>query len=65
MDPINLGGKEERKLLEGSRAVGSPKQLPDSFPIRKATFHWLVTMKGFPPQQPIMGEGFLSFGTGC
>lgn len=63
MNPINLGGKEERKLLEGSRAVRSPKQLLDSFPIRKAL--WLVTMKGFPPQQPTMGKGFLLFGTGC
>lgn len=35
MDPINVGGKEERKLLEGSRAVGSPKQLLDSFPIER------------------------------
>lgn len=60
---INWGGKEEKeKLLEGSGGVGSPKQLFLDSSVRKAL--WMGTVKGFPPQQPTMGD-FPSVGTGC
>lgn len=62
--PINWDGREEEEKLEGSRGVESPKQLfLHPSPIRKAL--WLETMKGFPLQQPTVGGGFPSAGTGC